>query len=78
MEIINNSTSDSVMPKLIKEIVGLIIDGSKEDIQSLFLSKINDLKDLSKKCLDAANTTDSAFANLVGLAQVRARTQTYK
>ncbi|KAJ7832441.1 hypothetical protein B0H14DRAFT_3712262 [Mycena olivaceomarginata] len=77
MEIINNSTSDSVMPKLIKEIVGLIIDGSKEDIQSLFLSKINDLKDLSKKCLDAANTTDSAFANLVGLAQEMVLACTY-
>ncbi|KAJ7888868.1 hypothetical protein B0H14DRAFT_3429842 [Mycena olivaceomarginata] len=77
MEIINNSTSDSVMPQLIKEIVGLIIDGSKEDIQSLFLSKINDLKDLSKKCLDAANTTDSAFANLVGLAQEMVLACTY-
>jgi hypothetical protein len=72
MEKINNNTEKTGIPQLIKDIVGLIIDGSKEDIQSLFHAKINDLKGMCKTCLDAANATDSAFENLVGLAQVRA------
>ncbi|KAJ6528439.1 hypothetical protein B0H19DRAFT_1333826 [Mycena capillaripes] len=77
MEIINNLTSKDVMVQMIEEIVDLIIEGSKEDIQSLFQSKITDLKNLSQKCLDAANVTDSAFENLVGLAQEMVLACTY-
>ncbi|KAJ7234073.1 hypothetical protein C8J57DRAFT_1575490 [Mycena rebaudengoi] len=77
MEKINNNTDKTGIPQLIKDIVGLIIDGSKEDIQSLFHAKINDLKGMCKTCLDAANATDSAFENLVGLAQEMVLACTY-
>lgn len=60
------------MPSIMENIVDILANGKSTEISTLLKQALANLQKMSKMCHDAATSSNEAFTDLSGLAQVRA------
>ncbi|KAI0259446.1 hypothetical protein BC834DRAFT_630515 [Gloeopeniophorella convolvens] len=66
------------MPRVIRDLVEVLIKGTEKEIELFFESRLNNLLSLSQRCEEAATACEKGFQNLSDLTQELSLGCTYK